>query len=354
MIVRLLRVIATNLGVLLLLVGLLNLTAVVITELYESWGEDDPRGALPNYAQAPEQAEALFSEFRALESSYRPFVAWSRTPYAGTWTTIGADGRRQHTPDPADPPDAPVVAFFGGSVLWGTGAPDDRTIPAIFDHMTPAFRAENHGQSGYNSRQSLEALIDAINIGHPLHTVVLYEGGAGVPSACKRSSSPNSHGQEALMRDRLDIGSWRLLVEPSAAFVRRLFKPARGEDPQNLFACDDDPAIARRVAEVMVRNWRHARAIARDNGLAFHLVLAPVASFGAPRLDHLTLDPVESAQFEAVYPLLRELSAGEPWIHDLADAFDGDSYIYLDHCHVSDAGNERVAARIAAILGVAP
>ena len=104
----------------------------------------------------------------------------------------------------------------------------------------------------------------------------------------------------------------------------------------------------------MFRNWRHARAIARDNDLAFHVVLAPVASFGAPRLDHLSLDAVERAQFAAVYPVLRELIAGHDWVHDVADAYDGDTYIYLDHCHVSDAGNARMAARIAAILGIHP
>jgi hypothetical protein len=107
----------------------------------------------------------------------------------------------------------------------------------------------------------------------------------------------------------------------------------------------------------LLNNWRIAKRVADEGGAEFHAILQPVALAGSPNTEHLGYLRDAPSQrvddYRVMYPILQRLvrEAGEPWIHDFTDVFDGDELIYIDGCHVNARGNERVAARMDATFG---
>ena len=137
------------------------------------------------------------------------------------------------------------------------------------------------------------------------------------------------------------------------------------------------------MADVLLRNWRMARAVAREGGADFVAVLQPVAAIGSPNLSHLAEDAfslddytrlaeqnhklAKGIDHKTVYPRIQQRirEADVDWILDLTEAMNGDEYIYMGPAHVTRNGNQRIAdrldvaldARLAAILarrGAAP
>ena len=76
-------------------------------------GEDECAALLPHLDR--DWAPLVFDEFRPLRTRYTPNVAWSRRPFEGETTTIGANGDRIHPPTTETPKQ--TVRFFGGSTV---------------------------------------------------------------------------------------------------------------------------------------------------------------------------------------------------------------------------------------------
>ena len=61
--------------------------------------------------------------------------------------------------------------------MWGTGAPDESTIPALFaKEGKGAYQAENFGESGYRAMQSYIYLLLKFNQGLKADWVISYDG----------------------------------------------------------------------------------------------------------------------------------------------------------------------------------
>jgi hypothetical protein len=353
---RLAKLAAANAaGVVLLWAALLAASAVVEDVYLLVKGSlprrQSERVALPNYPDK-EAAQRLFADFKKLEEEYVPFLEWTRSPLVSETVNIGADGWRSHTRGPEnDAPDARTLGFYGGSTMFGKGAEDDATIPALFDQQTTGWRVRNYGQTGYTTRQMLEVLENQLATRELPEAVVFYDGYNHIWTHCNYAVTRSLSGHMAepqLRRALAEKPPWGYafdeIVTPLVRRVRRVLGSDRqGKDE---WACDRDPARAEQVAETLVRNWELARLLVERWGGRFHAFLQPVAYVGSPRLDHLEIDHAgEGAQFRAVYPLIRAKLAerGASWASDLSAAFDGDAYLYIDDCHVSPAGNEIIA-----------
>jgi hypothetical protein len=248
--------------------------------------------------------------------------------------------------------------LFGGSVAWGMGVTDAGTLPAALDRQLPGIGVRNLGQIGYNSLQSLALLIERLRAGDRLDSVLLFQGVNDVASLCMPGVSLSGHGEEPHFRRRLNPARSRLaesvlgpIAEAAAQARRKLFGP-----PQARWTCDGDPAHAAEVAEAVLRYWEMAHDLSAARGISLFAALQPVAWVGQPNLIGLDLDPHPLGdQFAAVYPLLRERIAARrrPWIFDLSDALDGGEPVYFDFCHLTERGNQRLAAVLAARLGTA-
>jgi hypothetical protein len=352
------KVIAINLAVFVGLLAGLNLVASIAIDGRLLWRRlflpSDDRAALPNYTDK-ERARRTLGEFHRLETRYEPFVAWRREEFHGETTTVDAEGNRVQPATTTRP--AGTVRFFGGSAMWGSGVEDDQTIPAAFNRLHPDLRVINHGESGFTSRQSVSQLVNLVNSGAPMDLVVFYDGNNDVGSFCQEEVGINSHTRarklQRLVRPFFQV--WNDLTGSLQELLsgKGLNKWLRGPGIYPT-RCHTDTAYARRVAEVMVNDWRIARAIAHEGGAEFVAILQPVASLGTPRRDHLNPDEYSPEKEQnVVYPIVRQIVAerGLDWAHDFTDVFDGEEYTYIDECHVTENGSRKVAERLDEIVG---
>jgi lysophospholipase L1-like esterase len=338
--------------------------------------QPDGRWTLPNYEGRREWARLIFEEFNALRSQYEPFVGWSRLPFSGNVTTVNGDGDRVHpVPERAAEPRG-VVRFFGGSTMWGTGAEDGGTIPALFNQMYPEFVIHNHGESAFNSRQSLERLVTLLSTGERVDLAVFLDGTNDVLQ-CMAGISVPGHSRMLQIRDALDklrgrttaLGRFgevvyalflKGTVSATRSVGRRVFPRRDGRGTAGTrdlggYECDDDPDKAEAVAETMIRNWQLARTLVEAHGGRFLGLLQPNSHIGSPRTDHLVgrLDEELGRNYQAVYPLARALirEMQSPWMVDLSGLFDGDMILLIDDFHVTEKGNQILAERISELLG---
>lgn len=320
----------------------------------------DVRASLPPYSDH-QHAVSIFEDFRALKSSYVPFVGWGRLPYKGATTTIGSDGHRRHgLQDGAV--DLPVARLFGGSTMWGTGADDKGTIAAQFQRLAGRFRVINHGETGYNTRQNLADLVNTLNTKQRTKLVVFYIGANDVVTLCRKDTRLNGHGQEALMRSRLE-GSpaeqrgqhaalkqilYDLFLKHTARITERLVRKSVEIGETKIYDCDTQQEKALKVVDVAIETLKLAREIAAAANAEFIAILQPVAYLGQAKVDYLKLDQHTGDQYRMIYQHLQKQieEIDRPWLLDWTDAFDGDHPLYIDLFHVTDAGNRIVAERL--------
>ena len=318
------------------------------------------KAELPPYAGNEAHARAVWKESeRAHNYEFAPFVEWRKRPFRGKYVTVSEAGDRVYDPGTDPPGGAPVVRFFGGSAVWGTGVDDSHTLPALYAREHRDYRVYNHGEGAYVSRQNLERLINLMTRGQRTDVAVFYEGFNDVLVLCEVHTTLNGQDEEAPMR--------RILSDPqplsdiffghTLALVRKL----RGTSDEE-FRCDSDPGHANRVAATVTNVWRLARRLQEVGCGRLIVVLQPVAPLGRPRVDYLgdenDADPLEDydryvRQLRTVYPKWQAAARraeNRSWLFDLTNAFDGDRPLFVDLVHVADAGNAMMAARMAPLV----
>lgn len=316
------------------------------------------RHELPNYQNDPDYAKLIFGDYARVQHEYEPFVGWRMKPYSGETLHVGTDGLRV-TPAPTTNQPARVVRFFGGSTMWGEGADDEHTIPAIFGKNNPHYEIVNHAQLAFNSRQELDELISAYTAGKKADIVIFYDGVNDAAFLCPDDITElPAHRLVPMYREKLYTGESavvkdilaRLFVKNILRVIHRwTYKPSDENAP---YDCLRNPEKAEQIAEIMIKNWEMAHEMVTARGGDFIAILQPAAFVGQPRTDHLELDETLGDNFREIYRRLKEKIAARkhPWIVDLSDRFDGDEYIFIDFCHVSPNGNEIIAGEITSLV----
>lgn len=380
---KILKFIALNLCGALLLLLAVNVTAAFVYDLKTLFAPGSPPAQQASqkidrqYDLAPfkdkKHGYRILSEVEVMGTDYKSFVGWSRKPYQGKTTTVNESGDRQHqwiNPDPTG-----TIRLFGGSAMWGRGAADQGTIPALLNRAFPTHKVFNHGEAGFTSRQSLARLINIANQAEDLGTVVFYDGVNDVFNHCWTEGGINTHGRaryiqglidgnaqgETLLKklEKTSLGpiflteTYKLLLSAKAYVFPHA--PARQESKDMPSPCQTDPAYARRVAMTLIEDWKLAKTIVESRGGTFIAILQPVIHTGRPMADHIDETKLMrrlEGDYKTVYPIiqseLRRMAAD--WIADFTDIFDGDQPLYIDFCHVTETGNRLVAERLAALM----
>jgi lysophospholipase L1-like esterase len=329
------------------LLVVLNLGAVALYKgsraLFAWLGLDsDPRAELINYKSAPWAAQH-FAELKKLEQEYHSYLGWRRQAFEGQTVNIDAQGRRASTSDMSAPIDA---YFFGGSVVWGTGGRDADTIPSVVAHRAPSLHTSNWAETGYTAHQSLERLMQVYAAGDRPPVVIFMDGVNDIAFKCRAGHSTLAHGLEADFRQRIDyLAELRpdQLITPVFLFMDKLWRRLK-RGSNTTYDCHADPSKAQAVAQALVDDWRMAQQLVtswRGHFLAF---LQPVAYLSDSPVAHLDLNGDLGAQYAAVYPVLKRLLSEQANMIDLSSALDGKDYTYIDFCHLSPLGNEKIAA----------
>ncbi len=272
---------------------------------------------------------------------FQSFLGWRNTPRLTVNDKTSGDRK---------------VYFFGGSTMFGLGAPDSHTLPSLFAAAT-GMPSENHGEIGYTSHQGLVLLLQLLQSGHRPALVIFYDGVNDVAIKCEQGMTPESHGEEreirALLRGSDSPGSFSHYFKPVIRLAERINVQISKALLISKYDCDTDAKKAEAIAENLIRDWQFAKLLTESFGGKFIGILQPVSYLSKTRLDHLKLPPGLDRQYQTVYPLIREKIARSSEFHDLVAALDVDENIYTDFNHITPKGNEIVARKIVEIAGPA-
>lgn len=356
-----LSVVLTNFFIFFLLLSALVLLPAAIADVwklvagYES-EEEEPiaRAFLPNYKNHA-WAETHFRELKKLTTVYYDYIGWRRAEFHGETITIDRDGYRRHDGISGSSFQKSSIWMFGGSTLWGTGVSDSFTIPAYLQQYAtmPAF---NFGESGHTAHQNLNLLIKAYLMGGRPEHVFFYSGVNDVAKKCRSEISFYSTGQENRIRERLQHGDEKAsellkVFAPSIRILQKLMLPLMSDKSGNrgFYNCSTDREKTRLIAQAMLLDWSMAKKLVEENGGKFHAILQPVSFIGTPNLSQLKEKKRDHLreEFMAVYQeILRQLDEKKFEYADFTGIFDSQELFYIDFCHVSPEGNEKIAQRI--------
>ena len=166
------------------LLAFLELGAIVIARL--GFLSSDAQVTLKTYPQLPyytdqDWAQIFWRESKMAENyRYEPYTIWRHLPFEGTTVNISQESIRQ-TPGADCTADAYRVFTFGGSTMWGWGAPDWGTIAAhlqtgLEGRLRSPLCVINFGEDGFVSTQSLIDLMRQLQSGNAPDVVIFYDG----------------------------------------------------------------------------------------------------------------------------------------------------------------------------------
>jgi lysophospholipase L1-like esterase len=349
-------------GLFLVFAVLLELTAAVSLRLVAGGPPELPPGA-----------PRLYEQETAAGQEWRPYVYWRTRAHSGPHMNIDADGlRRTWNAAPRDA-DAARVFMFGASTLLGFKVRDDYTIPSFVAKIlareceVPVI-VSNFGQLAYVSTQDLIALLLELRQEKVPDVAVFYNGTvdvessydtqvAGVPrwEHLRRDAFQNFK-QAALVR----LGRRSSLVELGLRYVDGwnwaalgIWKPPQSDQAFRQLAAD--------TLRVYAANAKLAGALGKSLGFDVMVFWQPtIWSKKNPspyERSVIALEerkhPLKGAFFQEVYAQAAEHSElrANQHFHDIHDALDGGQEpLIWDALHTTEAGNARIAERIAALL----
>jgi hypothetical protein len=369
----------------LILVGCLELAAMGISEIRslsststeQLVGEGTPREKNSYYASKGWAAQ-YWHEFRlSRQERYYPYVGWRRGPFKGKTINIDQRGIRL-TPGADCSANSYKVFAFGGSTMWGTGAPDWGTIPAYLQIGFHALTTKpvcvvNFGESAYVSTQSVIELLRQLQLGNVPDMVLFYDGVNDVYAAYQSGQAGVHQNLDQIvskLEGRRPGGGHRLhqfiewlqgsysfaLFKNLSAAVRA--KPQHSKELVTYETLQVDRAIlSDSVARVYLADYRIVSALAQKYGFKFQFFWQPIISIGEKHLTDeeqaikSSMDPALVALYDSVYRIIEQSFAQYENLYYMGQIFDQrKSGVWIDEVHVTPEGNEIVAEKMLSIV----
>lgn len=303
-----------------------------------------------SYYQAQDWSRAYWDEHMAVADQwdYQPYSEWRTRPAQGEYINVDANGLRQ-TPGSECGADSYRIFMFGGSTMWGYGAPDWGTIPAYVQAgLADTVCVMNYADVGFNSTQSLIKLTVELQRGNVPDMVIFYDGANEVTTAYT-SGQPGGHFHqnqfEAAFQPQTVSPLPDLLAQTSVARLLRPTSSDEGDGSGPVFPPYSDEFVTA-IADVYLTNIRFVRLLAADYGFDFLAFWQPLLvlneeSVTAEEQRFLWEMPGGLPDlFKLVYP---QVQAAEN-IHDLTQVLDAHAgSVWIDFNHLSPLGNQIVA-----------
>ena len=325
----------------------------------------DKRAYYPTYANKKFSIQ-LFNEHQKLTSNFRSYIGWRAKKVNFKFTNIsGPYNTRKSTGEAIDQ----STWFFGGSTIWGTGASDSQTIPSHFNSLTnnPVY---NFGGPSWNSRQSLNQLINAIGDNHKPSTVIFYDGVNDVLNNCRReinllpANVREKQIQNALKSKGIIGGISNFIITPYILFFEKFsIQNIVNQEYFKKYDCDINPSKALSIAKHLVNNWRTAYALSESEGFEFYAILQPTLFTTKTNSEYFDSTTVKKnskyeIQYNIVYSLIlqeieRYCESDKKFCSSIingTDWLDGTDNIFIDYCHITSLGNKVIAQRMQSIL----
>lgn len=383
--IKVVKIIVINFLVVLSIILCVNISSLFIIKIHDlckrlqSSEDKKELYSLPNFKNyGKKYVNELWKENQISIHNYiyKSFIEYKALPFLGKYITVNDEGYREHRQ--TIEVNKPTIRFFGGSTMFGVGVDDNNTIPALVDSLlNNIYNVYNNGVSANNSRHELEHLINFVNQSAELDIVVFYDGVNDIVNSCIYDGAINVTSNEEKIRRAIGVNfeganstrytkkMFDVFFQYTITLIRKIkygsdrtiYADNNVESNNKLYSDGDD--YGEKVAMTLINNWKIAHDIVTGQGGTFIAVLQPEANIGNPQISHLNncdgivknkkFDPRYLA-FEKIYPIIKREMLKYDYMYDMSDAFDGNEYIYFDHCHVTSNGNLIIAKRMTEII----
>jgi hypothetical protein len=318
----------------------------------------------PEAIKAMESSKKYYKENKKVKKDWQPYVYWRRARFDGKYINILKGGLRKTWNKEYPANDKKLKIFmFGGSTMWGEGAPDDFTIPSCLskDLAKAGIKAEvvNYGENGYVQTQELITFIRVLQSGKRPDVVIYYDG---VNDAFSSFQNLEAGSIQNSLRFKTHKYFNADTVKPKDALVMTIkrfsrisrYMKRRKENElfvaQNWLPENKMPALAEDTMRVCLTNMQILKALSIQYKFKLLCFLQPTLYTKENLRDY------EQKIFD-MYSNERDFTrlvyakiAGDkrfkaiPYFYNLQRVFDhADKAIYIDFCHVNKYGNEMVA-----------
>jgi lysophospholipase L1-like esterase len=356
-----LKIIFTNIGILIALLIFLNIATISVYKLRGLIKKDvsDLRADLPNY-NGLKWAKNHFKELSNLETNYNSFIGWRRNEFVGKTININSEGIRKTIQNEKITDTSKVAIFLGSSLIWGTGVNDSTTIPSYFSkYSSGKFYTYNFGESEYSPYQSLLMLKIKLKQGYNPDLVISYDG-PNLMFSLIEGNDIYSHSRENQIKNILTnyikydntkiFSFYDFFIKKPEIFIMSFYNKYFNKKINKFYK---DPNKIKNVATFLCDVWLETYNLSKENNSKFLAVLAQNYSIGNPNLSHLNIDNSNN-----IYPLLyneikkilysddkyTNLSQNILFLED--EIFSNDEYFYIDSSHISPNGNSLIAKNI--------
>jgi hypothetical protein len=348
-------------------------------QLAENGFPYDPRSDLSVYQDVDWGAQYWEDYARTQFSEYTPYTLWHRRSYSTE--TINIDGDIRLTTPNDCTSDSLTVFAFGGSTMWGSGAPDWATIPSylqplLSDQMSQPICISNFGQPSWITNQNLIQLVKQLQQGNIPDMVIFYDGyndtrlafSLGIAGLHYQYDSFESIFRRATTKqaDTGDLLREFLSNTQTYKFLSRFTVNQQVVVEDFEFDPDFEPYTddeMMRLSSDVVGNYLKVydvvQALGRSYGFDVYFFWQPQAVTSTKELNAEEQERLDNAKtfyhpqlFEFISRVDQEVSiiAGEyPNLFDISDVFDDvgqDQFVWLDLVHVTYIGNEFIADRM--------
>ena len=313
-------------------------------------------------------ADTYWSEMQRFQVEYAPYLVWNHVQFSGETLNIHADGNRETPGAECDSSDAYRVFMFGGSTMWGYGAPDAGTIPAYFqtalsDAIDQPVCVINFGRTAYVSTQELLQFIFELRAGHIPDAVIFYDGINDVYAAYQ-SGEPTHQNQPQIIKrlypDETEQSFLERLreelINKTYAFnlANRWLNSESEDSPSELITYKtmgvNTEELAAEVAAVYLENYDFVRVLGESYDFDMYFFWQPALIVQPEPLtqneqDLLTdLDPARVDLYRATDAVISEAVAKHERLHlyDVSRVFTSEDF-WIDDMHIVPEGNQIIA-----------
>jgi lysophospholipase L1-like esterase len=316
-------------------------------------------------------ADRHWYEMNAVELGYHAYVIWRLKPFSGDTINVDHNGIRLTSPNHCDT-GSYTIFMFGGSTLWGSGAPDGETIPSelakLYERDGRSVCVVNFGQSAWVSTQEVIKLILELKHNNRKPNLVVFYDGVNDTLVPYQSGRVDRHLEfnwvKSLFENERNFrnGTFRYLLKTNTAgFLRRLavkLGMQKVDAVGSREGLQDVDAMAQKTTLNYLQNIDLVQMLSEKYDFDYTFFWQPVLFVSNKvltdeeeriRAEEVRTSPGLEAFFQKTYRIIQ--SQNHANLYYIADAFDQYSEsIYIDSHHVSTKGNIVIAQRIYDIL----
>ncbi len=314
-------------------------------------------------------------EEKDIKFIYKSFIGWELLKKKGKYLNILGEYKTRQSPNQNL---RESTWFFGGSTIFGLGVSDIETIPSHYAALSEE-EVMNFGVPDWDSRQSLNKLINVIGDGYTPKRIIFYDGMNDIMHHCREDLNKEKlphHNRQLVFSEAIsnyetpnniffhlqdNISNLKeFLIRPYKLFFYKIGiaenSPYISSDQLLIqSSCLSNPDKANLVAKHLINNWYVAYQIAESKNISFLGVLQPnLYSTKSIYYDYM-IDKYRSPNFKKIiniiYPLIKkEIKDSCKYSLKFCDSLiDGSKWIssservFMDTCHLTSKGNLIIA-----------